>query len=180
MPPTSFPSTISGRPASSGTAPVSPRIRTPTRAFTSFALATPRPPSTTGTMTWLISSTSPAPLKVPPPASRSFRMPRTRRILSSATFTSTWSLPQKTYETPPSWGMGQVGATDLLADEEDHVVALHLRVLEAQLALRIRAEGETPGAGIGDMIGALDPAPRRPELHAAAGELLHGGGAPPP
>jgi len=50
-------------------------------------------------MTWLISSTSPAPstapLKAPPPSSRSFRMPRTRRILSSATFTSTWSLPQK-------------------------------------------------------------------------------------
>ena len=38
-------------------------------------------------------------------------------------------------------------------------------------------EDRLPGAGIGDMIGALDPAPRRPELHAAAGELLHGGGA---
>src|SRR5207248_2171317 len=44
-------------------------------------VVTPRPPSTTGTTTWLISSTSPAcntaPLNVPPPSSISRRTPCT-------------------------------------------------------------------------------------------------------
>src|SRR5439155_12185163 len=102
-----------------------------------------------------------------------------RRILSSATFTSTWSLPQNRYDAGVL-EMREVIVAHPLADQQDNVVAIDVWILEAQRALRVGADGEAPRAGVGDVIGPLDAAARRLELHAAPRELAHGGGADEP
>src|SRR4051812_38923267 len=140
-------------------------------------VAIPRPPSTTGTTTWLISSTSPAPrtapLKVPPPSRRSFLMPRTPRSLSSATVTSTSSFPAEEIRDACVLQMREIVVRSALAHEQHHVVAFYVRLVEPQLALRVRADGESARAPIGHVIRALDPAPRAGQLPLPAGELAH-------
>src|SRR5439155_3377351 len=66
------------------------------------------------------------------------------------------------------------------ADQQDHVVALAVRLLESEHALGVGADGEAPRAPIRDVVGSLDAAARLLELHVAARELAHRRGADEP
>ena len=147
-------------------------------------VVTPRPPSTTGTITWLISSTSPACsiFAVEGPAALEHQPadPEDAAELVERHLHVDVVLAAEEIRDAGVLEVREVIVAHPLADQQDHVVALDVRLLEAQHALCVGADGEAPRALVGDVVGPLDAPARLLEPEVAAGELAHGGGADEP
>src|SRR5438093_8996352 len=95
-------------------------------------VVTPRPPSTTGTTTWLISSTSPAcsttPLNVPPPSSISRADPEDAADLVERHLHVDLALAAEQIRDTGVLEVREVIVAHAGADEQDHVVALDIRL----------------------------------------------------
>ena len=134
-------------------------------------LEMPTPPSATGTVTWLISSTSPAWSMAPM---------KTAAQLAKGNVQVHFLLAAEEVGDASGLEVRQVIVTDTIGDKQDHMIAVHFVLLETQNAFRIHTDRQSFGIFVGDVVPTNDRFLGAGQFHVSPGKFLHRGRAHKP